>query len=317
MNFGNALKHLMGECTKEMVFEILDYFYSQGGNFIDTANLYQLGESETWIGEWMQSRGRRDEIVLATKYGSGFRLAEGQKILQSNFGGTGSKSMRLSVEASLKKLQTEYIDLLYVHLWDFHTGIPEMMQSLNQLVLAGKVLYLGISDTPAWVVVKANCYARQHGLRPFSVYQGRWSAAKRDFERDILGKDGGRNLPHYGTGRDETVSQVLDKVAKRHNTIITSIALAYVMHKAPYVFPICGGRTVDHLKGNIEALKIRLNDEDIKEIDSGYDFENGFPHDMLGGSNFPYGAKDVPFTKRNGQFDYVEGIKAIEPAQER
>lgn len=94
--------------------------------------------------------------------------------------------MHTSVAASLKKLQTDYIDLLYVHWWDFSASIPELMQSLNHLVVQGKVLYLGVSDTPAWVVSKANQYARDHGLRQFCVYQGRWSAASRDFERDII-----------------------------------------------------------------------------------------------------------------------------------
>lgn len=159
-------------------------------------------------------------------------------------------------------------------------SIPEIMQSLNHLVSTRKVLYLGISDTPAWVVVKCNAYARQHGLRQFSVYQGKWSAAERDFERDIipmcmdegmslapwgalgggyfkpkqqLGKDGGRNLPQYRAKDVEGVSEVLEKVAKRKGTVMTSVALAYVMHKSPYVFPICGGRKIEHLKENIEV----------------------------------------------------------------
>lgn len=159
-------------------------------------------------------------------------------------------------------------------------SIPEIMQSLNHLVSTRKVLYLGISDTPAWVVVKCNAYARQHGLRQFSVYQGKWSAAERDFERDIIpmcmdegmslapwgalgggyfkpkeqwGKDGGRNLPQHRAKDVEGVSEVLEKVAKRKGTVMTSVALAYVMHKSPYVFPICGGRKIEHLKGNIEV----------------------------------------------------------------
>lgn len=152
---------------------MMDFFYKQGGNFIDTANGYQAEESEQWIGEWLEKTGRRDEIVLATKYTSGFKTSQGEKLLQSNFGGTGSKSMHLSLEASLKKLRTDYIDLVsnnmfvggdvhdeeaaqfYVHVWDYATSIPELMQSLNHLVQQRKVLYLGVSDTPAWVVVRA------------------------------------------------------------------------------------------------------------------------------------------------------------------
>lgn len=114
------------------------------------------------------------------------RLTPHSHSQQANFTGNGTKSMHTSVAASLKKLQTDYIDLLYVHWWDFSASIPELMQSLNHLVVQGKVLYLGVSDTPAWVVSKANQYARDHGLRQFCVYQGRWSAASRDFEREII-----------------------------------------------------------------------------------------------------------------------------------
>ncbi len=177
----------MGECPKPTAFAMLDHFYSNGGNFIDTANNYQDEESERWVGEWMAERGVRDQIVLATKYTTAYRTYEGHdKMQHTQYCGNGAKSLHLSVRDSLRKLQTDYIDILYVHWWDFTTSIPELMQSLNDLVRAGKVLYLGISDTPAWTVSKANEYARNHGLRQFVVYQGRWSAAARDFERDII-----------------------------------------------------------------------------------------------------------------------------------
>lgn len=127
-----------------------------GGNFIDTANNYQNEESETWIGEWMQKHQNRDELVLATKFTTGFRNQGATEKIKSNFQGNHSKSLRVSLEHSLKKLQTEYIDLLYVHWWDFTTSIPELMNSLHHMVANGKVLYLGVSDTPAWLVVKCN-----------------------------------------------------------------------------------------------------------------------------------------------------------------
>lgn len=147
---------------------------------------------------------------------------------------------------------------LYVHAWDYATEIPELMQSLNILINQGKVLYLGISDAPAWVVTKANMYARQNGLRPFSLYQGRYSAQERDLEREIIPmcQEEGMALQPFGVlgsglfkspsnpvtgtrkvpppmlvGREESVSKVLDAVAKRHNVPITSIALAYVIQK--------------------------------------------------------------------------------------
>lgn len=303
-----------------------------------SANGYQSGQSEKWLGEWFTKTGRRDDIVLATKYTAAFRPYETN--IQSNDGGNGAKSMHVSVEASLKKLKTDYIDLFYVHYWDLKTSIAELMQSLNYLVASGKVLYLGISNSPAWMVVKCNEYARQHGLRQFSVYQGRWSAAERDLERDILPmlehegmglapwgalgnglfktpdekNEGGRNMPQIATGKEETVIKVLQSVAQRHQTAITSVALAYVMHKAPYVFPICGGRKVEHMRMNIEALGLKLNQEDIDEIETGYSFDVGFPMNLMGGG--PKGARgpeDVAFSKRMGFFDYVKKPGPITP----
>ena len=129
MNFGHAWKDLMGDVSKETAFEMLDYFYDQGGNFIDTANNYQAEESETWLGEWLSKTGRRDEMVIATKYTSGFKTYLGNKVMQSNFGGNSAKSLHVSVEASLKKLQTTYIDLVctcfIIYLLDFNSAKSE------------------------------------------------------------------------------------------------------------------------------------------------------------------------------------------------
>jgi len=171
MTFGEAHSKRYGECSKEESFKILDYYYHSGGNFIDTANAYRDGQSEEWVGEWMASRKNREDIVLATKYSNSYMAGRDDHI-QSNSVGTGVRSMKRSLESSLARLQTSWIDLFYVHYWDFTTSIPELMHGLNDLVVAGKVMYLGISDTPAWVVSMANEYARAHGLRPFSVYQG-------------------------------------------------------------------------------------------------------------------------------------------------
>ncbi|KAK3323638.1 norsolorinic acid reductase [Cercophora scortea] len=341
MNFGDAWKDFMGACDQKATENILDVFYENGGNFIDTANNYQFGESETWIGEWMKKRGNRDEMVIATKFTTNFRAGQGDNPIMANSTGNGSKSLHTSVQASLKKLQTDYIDLLYVHWWDFNTSIPELMHSLNNLVTSGKVLYLGISDTPAWVVTKANQYARDHGLRPFSVYQGRWSAADRDFEREIIPmvRDEGMALAPWGAlgggafkteeqrksqdGRkvqaDEKqikVSQALEAVANRKSTKITSVALAYVMHKAPYVFPIIGGRTADHLKSNIEALKLELDEKDIEEIDGAVPFDLGFPNSFLYGPKMPAHPGQVWLLSMGATYDYVPIAKPIAPAKD-
>lgn len=151
MSFGDAWAGTLGSCDKKTTFEILDFFKEKGGNFIDTASNYQNEQSEAWIGEWMKERGNRDEMVIATKFTTAYQSYKGHdKIIQSNFGGNGAKGMKHSVEASLKKLQTDTIDLLYVHWWDYMTSIPELMHALNDLVVSGKVIYLGVSDTPAW-----------------------------------------------------------------------------------------------------------------------------------------------------------------------
>lgn len=330
----------MGEMTKETAFEVLDYYHSQGGNFIDTANNYQAEQSEIWVGEWLKSRGLRDQMVIATKYTSAFTSYQGYNgdVIHSAFGGNNAKSLRTSVDASLKKLQTEYIDILYLHWWDFTTSIPEIMLSLNDLVHQGKVIYLGVSDTPAWIVSKANEYARNHGLRQFVVYQGLWNAAKRDFERDILAMCAaeGMGIAPWGalgsgklksakqrelgnaegrksgpvTEKEIKVSNALEEIANAKSTAITSVALAYVMHKAPYVFPIVGGRKVEHLKGNIEALALELSEEDISKIEGAADFDLGFPSNFL--SRKPGGIKgpgDVWFSNIQGVFDYVETPK--------
>lgn len=268
--------------------------------------------------------------VIATKYTTNFRAGPGAPNIMANFTGNGSKSLHTSVKESLRKLQTDYIDLLYVHWWDYSTSIPELMQSLNSLVVSGKVLYLGISDTPAWVVSKANEYARNHGLRQFSIYQGRWSAASRDFERDIIpmARAEGMGLAPWGAlggGAFKTqeqrqsqegrkiqasdaqikISQVLEKIANRKDTIITSVAQAYVMHKAPYVFPIIGGRTVDHLKGNIDALSVHLSPEDIREIEDAVPFDLGFPHSFIWGDKVPQTNSNVWLLGMGGSFDFV------------
>ena len=331
----------MGDITKPVVFDILDYFHSQGGNLIDTSNNYQNEQSELWIGEWLASRpDLRDRMVIATKFTTNFRskTPSSKDFNRSAFGGNNTKSLRVSVEASLRKLQTSYIDILNVHWWDFTASIPELMLSLNDMVRQGKVLYLGVSDTPAWIVSKANEYARGYGLHPFVVYQGRWNAANRDFERDILGmcaaertglmpwgtlgggnfksekqrehtKGNGRNLG--GPSEKEIkVSATLEEIANSKGTTITSVALAYVMHKAPYVFPIVGSRKIEHLKGNIEALGLELSEEDMTRIKGAAEFDIGFPLNFL--SHKPGGAKgpgDLWMIENAGTFDYVEGTK--------
>ncbi|KAB8256209.1 Norsolorinic acid reductase A [Aspergillus pseudonomiae] len=344
MSFGNGWKGVMGECDQATSFNMLDTFYESGGNFIDVANFYQGGDSERWVGEWMARRQNRDEIVLSTKYTMSYTMF-GPQMIKSNFQGNHAKSLRLSVKASLEKLQTDYIDLLYVHMWDFTTSVEEVMRSLNHLVANGKVLYLGVSDTPAWLVVKCNAFARANGLTPFSVYQGHWSCAFRDFERDILPmcESEGMGIAPWGVlGRGQfrsaedfsregrkmgpqdekhrRLGEKLEQMAQRKNTKATSIAQAYVMHKAPYVFPVIGGRKVEHLKDNIEALRLVLSEEEIHEIDDAEPFDVGFPMNFLFETptqryRVNMTSKDIWQLSCNTRLETVPKQQPIEPQQ--
>ncbi|KAK5264622.1 putative aryl-alcohol dehydrogenase aad14 [Exophiala xenobiotica] len=318
MSIGDAWSGFMGSMSKENSFKLLDAFYEAGGNFIDTANNYQDEQSEKWIGEWMATKKNRDMMVIATKFTTAYRSYDLGKGKTVNYSGNHKKSLHLSVNDSLKKLQTDYIDLLYLHWWDWTTSIEEVMDSLHILVEQGKVLYLGISDTPAWIVSAANTYARSHGKTPFSVYQGRWNIMLRDFERDIIPmarhfgmalcpwdvigggkfqskkqiearKKQGEGLRSMISGdqspQEEKISAALEKVAGEHGLeSLSAIALAYVMQKTPNVFPIIGGRKVEHLHDNIKALSIKLTDEQIKFLESQTNFDVGFPSNFVGES---------------------------------
>lgn len=358
MTFGDTHQERYGETSKEQCFQILDTFYANGGNFIDTANVYQDGQSEEWVGEWMAARGNRDQMVLATKYSGNFRGAHKAEI-HSNFVGNNAKSLKLSLEQSLKNLQTSYIDIFYVHWYDYTTTVEELMHSLNDVVIAGKVLYLGISDCPAWFVASANRYARDHGLRPFVIYQGMWNAAMRDFERDIipLAKFEGMALAPYGTlnqgrfqtrkgfeerdkaekegtskgrnfiptsSRDRQVSAVLEDLANQKGCQLIQVALAYCLQKAPYVFPIVGGRKVEHIQGSIDGLAVELTPEEVEKIEQAYPFDHGFPHTFLSGTMFRgsdntehkqvQGPGDVWLLSAGSKFDFVKGPQAIRPS---
>jgi aryl-alcohol dehydrogenase-like predicted oxidoreductase len=306
----------MGAMSKEASFKLLDTFFEAGGNFIDTASNYQNEQSETWIGEWMVERKNRDQIVIATKYTNDYQSYKLGKGKVPNSAGNHRRNLNVSVRDSLRKLQTGWIDILYLHWWDYTTSIEEVMDSLHILVQQGKVLYLGISDSPAWVVSAANTYAKAHGKTQFSIFQGRWNVLIRDFERDIIpmaryfgmalapwdvvggGKfqtqkelekrkqagEGLRASVSRGQSEDEArMSKALEKVAAEHGiNSITAIAIAYVMAKAPYVFPLVGGRKIEHLQDNIQALTIKLTSEQMTYLESMKPFDVGFPGNMLG-----------------------------------
>lgn len=317
MSLGSAWSGGLGTMTREDSMKLLDAFYEAGGNAIDTANNYQDMESEQIIGDWMETKGNRDEMVIASKYTSPLPRKTAQ--IKANMFGNGQKPLTVSLASSLKNLKTTYLDILYVHWWDNATSIPEMMHALDIVVKQGKVLYLGISDTPAWIVSAANMYARDHALTPFVIYQGKWSARTRDMERDIIPmcraegmaiapwnalgggafktkaqleqmeKAGDKGRSSKPDKHDQNMTDVLEKIGKSIGSSHTAVALAWIMAKEPYVFPIIGGRKLEHLKDNIEALKIRLTKQQMEEIENVVEFDLGFPntfHGMKAGENF-------------------------------
>ncbi|KAJ5171100.1 Aryl-alcohol dehydrogenase (AAD) [Penicillium coprophilum] len=345
MSIGDAWSQFMGSMNKEQSFALLDAFVAAGGNFIDTANNYQNEQSETWLGEWMTARNNRDQIVLATKFTTDYRSHAVGKGNDPNACGNHKRSMILSVRDSLRKLQTDFIDVLYLHWWDHTTSIEEIMDSLHILVEQGKVMYLGISDSPAWVVSAANTYARAHGKTPFSIYQGRWNVMRRDFERDILpmARHFGMALApwdvlgsgHFQTakqleerkkngeglrsvmGSEQTeeerrISEALAVVAAEHGIeSVTAIALAYVLCKAPNVFPLVGGRKIEHLHDNIQALSIQLTDKQIEFLEAANTFDVGFPVNFIGSDPTTNGGKVNLLMGTAGHIDFVKGPRAI------
>jgi len=218
------------------------------------------------------------------------------------------------------------LDILYVHWWDWTTSIEELMDSLDEVVKRGQVLYLGISDTPAYIVAACNTYAKAHGKTPFSIYQGRWNIILRDMEREIIpmcrhfgmaiapwdaigggrfqtkkqmeerkkAGEGIRSImgPAEQSEAEQKISAALEEVAKEHGSDSpTAVALAYVMMKAPRVFPIVGGRKVEHLMGNIDALKMKLTDKQIEKLEAVVPFEPGFPNNFVGEDPHANGGK--------------------------
>lgn len=164
--------------SKEECHKIFNAYIDAGGNFIDTANKYTEGTSEKYIGEFISSD--RDRFVLATKYTSNTRRGD------PNAGGNHRKNMIQSLEASLKRLNTDYIDLYWVHAWDALTPIEEMMRALDDMVRSGKILYIGISDAPAWIVSQVNTIANLKGWTEFTGLQIEYSLIERTPERELL-----------------------------------------------------------------------------------------------------------------------------------
>lgn len=315
MSFGQQWGQFVGvEVAKAESEKILDLFEQEGGNFIDTANAYQWGESEEIIGDWMQKRGNRHKMVLATKY-TNRPIPE----VSVNVSGNQRKSLFHSVDLSLKRLKSSYIDVLYVHFWDYSTPVEEVMRGLDDLVRAGKVHYLAVSDTPAWVVAQANTLAREKGWTPFVAYQGLYSVLERDMERDIIpmckslglasvpwgvlggGKLSGRHVqggagvappskdgkpqsrPVKLTERELLIATEVAAVAKEIDRSSAQVALNWAISRG-VESPIVGVRTADQLKDLLKTLEFRLSPAHMERLNKVGKPALGFPHSLIGQS---------------------------------
>ncbi len=291
--------------SKEESRRLFDCFAEAGGNFIDTANRYTDGTSEQYVGEFIRSE--RERFVVATKYTLWMRHKD------PNAGGSHRKNLVQSVEASLKRLGVEYIDLLWVHAWDAFTPVEEMMRSLDDLVRSGKVLYIGVSDTPAWVAAQANTLADWRGWTRFVGLQIRYNLIDRAAERDLLpmaraldlavtpwsvlgagvltGKYNRKTPPEQGrvkdtAGKDERnlrVAAEVVKAAKEVGCTPSQAALAWVRQQPGVIVPLIGARTLDQLKDNLGALDVRLDESTMQRLSDAAPIELGFPHDFLSG----------------------------------
>ena len=278
---------------------IFDVYVQAGGNFIDTSCNYTNGTSEKFVGEFVA--GDRDHFVIATKYSLTERKDD------PNFGGNHRKNMRRSVEGSLKRLGTDYIDLLYLHMWDYTAPVEEVMRALDDLVRAGKVLYAGISDTPAWVVSRANMPADLRGWTPFVAYQGEYSLASRTPERDVLPMaetlgltflgwgllEGGELTGKYNTPSDEPkrsketsdrikgMASVLMDLAKEIGHTPSQVAINWARQSPYRVLPILGARREAQLKDNLGCLDFELTAEQLDRLTAASPLDLGFPTAFL------------------------------------
>jgi len=287
--------------------KIYETYREAGGNFIDTANFYTNGTSEKFVGEFI--RGHRESVVLATKYSI---AAPGS---DPNAAGNHRKSMMQAVEASLKRLQTDYIDLYWVHIWDGITPVEEVMRGLDDIVRAGKVLYVGISDAPAWWIAQANTLAELRGWTQFIGLQIEYSLIERTVERELVPMAQALNLgilawsplaggvltgKYHGEGKAEgarmtnegmkdflpeeqraaPIISAVKSVSEQTGRSMAQVALAWLRHQTVPVIPIIGARKVPQLHDNLASLDLELSAEQLKSLDGASHIELGFPQSM-------------------------------------
>ena len=282
-------------CDARSAGQILDYFIEQGGNFIDTANLYTGGHSERILGDYLSRADfRRDRLVIASKFSGNAFPGD------PNGGGANRKSIIAACEASLQRLKTDYLDLYWQHWDDPFTPIDETMYALDNLVRSGKIRYAGFSDTPAWKVTVAQLTAQFRGWAPLIALQIEYSLLERTVEGELMpmaqalglgvtpwgplrsgvlsGKYSRANMTAESKGREIFVArnanervygvlEVLAAVAKRCETSAARVALAWLRSRPGVTSPILGARTLAQLQDNVAALELNLEAADIAELD--------------------------------------------------
>lgn len=284
---------------------MFDAYASAGGNFLDTANVYTEGTSERYVGDFIAAD--RDHWVVASKY----TLAHLDRS-DPNASGNHRKNMQQAVEASLDRLDTPYLDLLWVHAWDYLTRVDEVMRGLDDLVRSGAVLYVGISDTPAWVVSQANTMADLRGWTPFTALQLRYSLIDRTAERDLLpmarefdlavtpwsvlaagvltGKYNRDDPPEEGRAKEGAatvernleIADVVIEVADEIGCSPAQAAISWAQQQRGVIVPLVGASNVKQLEDNLGALHVTLDEDQLTRLDEASATDPGFPHNMIG-----------------------------------
>jgi aryl-alcohol dehydrogenase-like predicted oxidoreductase len=281
----------MGFTDAQESRRIVDAYADAGGNVLDTASAY--GDGEELLGSVLE---RRDRFVLATKY----TLSRDRR--DPNAAGNHRKNLVLSLERSLRRLRTHYVDVLWVHVWDRHTPLEETVRALDDAVTAGKVLHVGVSDAPAWVVARANTLAEWRDRTPFAGLQVPYNLLRRDVERELLpmaeafgmtvaawaplaagllGGSSRRADPEALPERDRAGVHAVRAVAAELGATPAQVALAWTRSRSPVVHPLVGVSGVAQLAENVAALDLVLPAEAVRRLDDAVPFERGFPADFI------------------------------------
>ena len=313
MTFGTDWGWGASESESAKQFEL---FAEAGGTLIDTANRYTNGSAETILGDLLAAD--RDHFVVGTKYSLNTRDGD------LNAGGNHRKNLVQALEASLRRLRTDHVDVLWLHAWDYLTPPEEVMRSLDDQVRLGKVLYLGISDTPAWVVAQLQTLAAVRGWSPFAGLQIEYSLVQREVERELIPMARGLGLGvmawgplgagvlsgKYATGSPAgqakeaqeaqerrlpdpdparlAIARTVADVARELDLSSAVVALAWLRAQGG-VIPILGARTAQQLADNLACLDAELPPAAMARLDQASHVVRGFPHDFLGGADYIFG----------------------------